>query len=284
MRNIKQILQDIRLEHTLFAMPFAVMGAFIAAGGMPPWKILALLALALFFARSAAMAFNRLADAGFDKTNPRTKNRPLASGNAEKASYALFVAFSSAAFIASCFFINRLALFLSPAALAVVFFYSFTKRFTAFSHVFLGISLSLAPIGAWIAVKGGLDATPLLLGGAVIFWLVGLDIIYSCQDVEHDKGIGLFSIPSRFGVSRALLFAAFAHIVMVCFLVGVFFIPKIGWIYLLGVILTASLLVYEHSLVKPDDLRNVNVAFFNVNGIISVGLMIFTVADRIFTA
>jgi len=281
MRSLGIILHDIRIEHTLFALPFAVMGAFMAAGGMPQVKTLALLVAALFFARSAAMAFNRLTDAKYDSSNPRTKNRPLASGKTAAWTYGAFVAACSAAFLVTCHYINPLAFLLSPVALAVVFFYSYTKRFTSLSHFFLGFALSLAPIGAWVAVTGRLDIAPVALGGAVVFWLVGLDIIYSCQDVEHDANAGLFSIPSRFGVARALLYSAMAHVVMVAFLVSLFFLTRLGWIYLSGVAMTAALLWYEHSLVKPDDLRKVNVAFFNVNGAISVGLMIFTVADRL---
>jgi 4-hydroxybenzoate polyprenyltransferase len=281
MRNLKLILKDIRLEHTLFALPFAVMGAFIAANGVPQTRDLVLIVVAMFFARSSAMAFNRLADAKFDATNPRTKNRPLASGGADRLYYGFFVALSSAAFVATCYFINPLAFICSPFALVVVFFYSFTKRFTSLSHFFLGVALALAPIGAWIAVRGSVSPAPFLLGGAVVFWLVGLDIIYSCQDVDHDKSIGLFSIPSRFGVARALLLSGAAHIVMIAFLVLVYFAAQMGWIYLVGVGLTAALLLYEHNLVKPDDLRRVNAAFFNVNGVISVGLMVFTIADRL---
>jgi 4-hydroxybenzoate polyprenyltransferase len=281
MRNLKLILQDIRIEHTLFALPFAVMGAFIAADGPPKMGVMGLIVVAMFFARSSAMAFNRLTDAGFDSTNPRTKHRPLASGRADAGYYAFFVAFSSAAFVATCYFINPMAFMLSPGALGVVFFYSFTKRFTSLSHFFLGLSLSLAPVGAWIAIRGGVGLVPFLLGGAVLFWLVGLDVIYSCQDVEHDRSAGLFSIPSRFGVARALLFSGIAHVAMVVFLFCVFFAARMGWIYLTGVGLTAALLLYEHRLVRPDDLRRINTAFFNVNGVISVGLMAFTIADRL---
>jgi len=237
----------------------AALAAVAACSGS-----LALLLLALMLARSAAMAFNRLADAKYDQTNPRTQNRPLAAGVAGKGAYALFVLAAALAFVGVCQFINPLAFYLSPLALAVVLFYSFTKRFTAFSHLFLGIALALAPIGAWIAVRGEVDLAPLILGGAVVFWLVGLDIIYSCQDVEHDKNAGLFSIPSRYGVARALSLSAMAHVVMVALLASLFFISDLGLVYLAGVILTAGLLWYEHGLVRPDDLRKVNVAFFNV--------------------
>ncbi len=279
-KDLGFILKDIKVEHTLFAMPFAVMGAFIAAGGMPAPRLLGLILAAMVLARSAAMAFNRLSDARFDSSNPRTQNRPLAAGRARRAAYIVFTVVMSALFAATCRFINPLAFYLSPAALAVVFFYSFTKRFTPYSHLFLGIALALAPVGAWIAVTAAVAAPPLLLGAAVVFWLLGLDIIYSCQDVDHDRALGLFSIPSRFGVARGLRLAAMAHAVMILFLVALWYVAgTLGWIYLAGVVCTAALLWYEHRLVRPDDLRNVNVAFFNVNGMISVGLMVFTLVD-----
>ncbi|MEE8484768.1 MAG: UbiA-like polyprenyltransferase [Nitrospinota bacterium] len=282
MHSLKLILKDIRIEHTLFAMPFAIMSAFLAAGGLPEIKKLALLLIALFFARSAAMAFNRITDAKFDAANPRTKQRPLAAGGINMSRYVLFVCISSAFFIGTCYALNPLAFTLSPAALFIIFFYSFTKRFTLYSHFFLGIALSLAPIGAWVAVKGEFGLASVLLGAAVVFWLVGLDIIYSCQDVEHDKSAGLHSIPSRLGMDSALRLSSLAHAAMIVFLLSVFFIStELGPVYLAGVALTAGLLFYEHSLVKPDDLRKVNTAFFNVNGMISVGLMAFTVADTL---
>ena len=282
MKTLSLILRDIRIEHTLFALPFAVMSAFIAAGGMPEAGTLALIIIALVFARSAAMAFNRLADARFDALNPRTAKRVLASKKAGSISYIVFIVISSAAFCVTTWYINRLAFMLSPAALGTIFLYSYTKRFTAYSHFFLGFALSLAPIGAWVAVKGEITAVPLLLGTAVIFWLVGLDIIYSCQDVDHDKRAGLFSIPSRFGIERALRISYTAHIFMIIFLLlSSVFAAALGTVYIAGVVLTAALLWYEHSLVKPDDLTRVNEAFFNVNGVISVGLMIFTVTDTL---
>lgn len=279
-KSLGLILRDIKVEHTVFAMPFAVMGAILAAGGMPELKVMGLTLAALVCARSAAMAFNRLADARFDATNPRTKNRPLAAGAAGTAAYAAFTAACSAGFVAVCAYINSLALWLSPLALGVVFLYSLTKRFTPYSHLFLGVALALAPIGAWVAVRAEVGVAPLLLGGAVVFWLVGLDIIYSCQDVEHDHAEGLYSIPSRFGVAVALKMSAAAHAAMTLLLVSVWYaLPGLGWVYLLGVALSAALLWYEHSLVSPGDLRRVNTAFFNVNGAISVGLMVFTLID-----
>ena len=273
------ILNDIKIQHTVFAMPFAVMSAFIASSGMPPLGVLGLIVVAMVFARSAAMAFNRLVDAQFDEKNPRTKRRAIPAGMASRGHYIFFIVASSAAFILVCSQINRLSLILSPLALLIVFFYSYTKRFTAYSHFFLGLALSLAPLGAWIAVKEEISAASLVLGGAVVFWLAGLDAIYSLQDVEFDRAHGLNSIPQKFGVRGALILSAMFHSVMVALLFTLLFISPLSWIYGVGAFLTAGLLLYEHSLVRPDDLSKVNIAFFNVNGVISVGLMAFTIAD-----
>lgn len=273
------ILDDIKIQHTVFAMPFAVMSAFIAAGGTPSPGALGLIVVAMVFARSAAMAFNRLVDASYDEKNPRTKGRAIPAGMASRGHYVFFIAASSVAFILVCSQINRLSLILSPVALLIVFFYSYTKRFTAYSHFFLGLALALAPLGAWIAVREEISAAPLVLGGAVVFWLAGLDAIYSLQDVEFDRAHGLNSIPQRFGVRRALALSALFHALMVALLFTLPLISSLSWIYGAGAALTAGLLLYEHSLVRPDDLSKVNVAFFNVNGLISVGLMMFTIAD-----
>lgn len=276
------ILEDIKIQHTLFAMPFAVMSAFIAAHGTPPMGVMGLIVVAMVFARSSAMAFNRFVDASFDGKNPRTKGRALPAGMASRGQYVFFIVAASAGFILACSQINRLSLILSPVALLIVFFYSYTKRFTAYSHFFLGLSLSLAPLGAWVAVREEISPASLVLGAAVVFWLAGLDAIYSLQDVEFDRAHGLNSIPQRFGVRRALILSAVFHAVMVGLLFILPLISPLSWIYGVGVSLTAGLLIYEHWLVRPDDLSKVNVAFFNVNGVISVGLMAFTIADILF--
>jgi len=282
MKRLTLILKDIKIEHTIFAMPFAVMSAFLASGGLPKTKELLLLLLALVFARSGAMAFNRLVDAKFDATNPRTKIRPLASGKAEAKNYIVFLIVVSAGFIFTTYFLNPLAFKLSPIALLIVFFYSLTKRFTSLSHLFLGIALSLAPIGAWIAIRGEVGNEALLLGVAVVFWLVGLDIIYSCQDVEHDKTSNLNSIPSKYGIKRALQLSSISHAVMITTLTALLlYSPNLGVIFMAGVIFTTLFLFYEHKIVRPNDLQKVNVAFFNLNGIISIGLMIFVIADTL---
>ena len=274
------IFSDIKIQHTVFALPFAVMSAFLAAGGMPEIKKLLWIIVCMLGARSAAMAFNRIVDARFDKENPRTRDRALPSGKINVGNYAVFLVASSALFIFSAWMLNSLAFYLSPVALAIVFFYSLTKRFTAFSHFWLGFAISIAPVGAWVAIREEISFTSLLLGAAVVFWLIGFDILYSCMDIEADRINRLHSIPERFGVETALKMALASHAVMVVFLL-VLLEPTVllGWVYLAGVVLVAGLLVYEHSLIKKDDLSKVNMAFFNVNGIISVGLMIFVIVD-----
>jgi len=274
------IFSDIKIQHTVFALPFAVMSAFLAAGGMPEIKKLLWIIVCMLGARSAAMAFNRIVDARFDKENPRTRDRALPSEKINVGNYAVFLVASSALFIFSAWMLNSLAFYLSPVALAIVFFYSLTKRFTAFSHFWLGLAISIAPVGAWVAIREEISFTSLLLGAAVVFWLIGFDILYSCMDIEADRINRLHSIPERFGVETALKMALASHAVMVVFLL-VLLEPTVllGWVYLAGVVLVAGLLVYEHSLIKKDDLSKVNMAFFNVNGIISVGLMIFVIVD-----
>ncbi|MBI3583437.1 MAG: UbiA family prenyltransferase [Nitrospinae bacterium] len=282
LKKIKILLEDIKIQHTVFALPFALMSAFIASDGVPPLDKLLWILLAMVGARSAAMSFNRIADVDYDRENPRTKERALPKGKIKKSHYLIFLLISIAIFIFSCFMLNRLALILSPAALLIVFFYSYTKRFTIFSHFFLGLSLSLAPIGAWVAIREEISIVSIVLGLAVIFWLAGLDIIYSCQDVEFDKSHGLFSFPVKLGIERALRLSALFHVIMTLFLFSLFFIGNLGLLYVGGIILIAGLLYYEHSIVKPDDLTKVNVAFFNVNGIISIGLMLMTILDIIY--
>ena len=274
------IFSDIKIQHTVFALPFAVMSAFLSAGGLPETEKLLWIIICMVGARSAAMAFNRIVDARFDKENPRTQDRALPSGKINAGNYAVFLIASSALFVFAAWMLNSLAFYLSPVALAIVFFYSLTKRFTAFSHFWLGLAISIAPVGAWVAIREEISFTSLLLGAAVIFWLIGFDILYACMDIEADRANRLHSIPERFGIETALKMAFASHAVMVVFLL-VLLEPTVllGWVYLAGVALVAGLLVYEHSLIKKDDLSKVNMAFFNVNGIISIGLMAFVIVD-----
>ena len=274
------IFSDIKIQHTVFALPFAVMSAFLAAEGFPETEKLVWIIVCMVGARSAAMAFNRIVDARFDKENPRTRDRALPSGKINVGNYAVFLVASSALFIFSAWMLNSLAFYLSPVALVIVFFYSLTKRFTAFSHFWLGLAISIAPVGAWVAIREEISFTSLLLGAAVICWLIGFDILYACLDIEADRANRLHSIPERFGIETALKMAFASHAVMVVFLL-VLLEPTVllGWVYLAGVALVAGLLAYEHSLIKKDDLSKVNMAFFNVNGIISIGLMAFVIVD-----
>ena len=276
------ILSDIKIEHTVFALPFALMSAFLAAGGLPEMKKLVWILVCMVGARSAAMAFNRIVDARYDAMNPRTCERAIPSGQVSVSSYWAFLILSSVLFVFSAWMLNKLAFYLSPVALIIVFFYSLTKRFTAFSHFWLGLAISIAPVGAWVAIREEISFISLLLGGAVIFWLIGFDILYSCMDVEADRANRLHSIPERSGVERALKLALASHVLMMLFLL-LLLEPSVllGPLYLAGVLLAACLLVYEHSLVKKDDLSKVNMAFFNVNGIISIGLMLFVIIDCI---
>jgi 4-hydroxybenzoate polyprenyltransferase len=274
------IFSDIKIQHTVFALPFAVMSAFLAAGGMPDAEQLIWIVVCMVGARSAAMAFNRIVDARFDAKNPRTRERALPLGQVGIRSYWAFLIGSSILFVFSAWMLNPLAFYLSSVALVIVFFYSLTKRFTAFSHFWLGLAISIAPVGAWVAIREEISFVSLLLGAAVIFWLIGFDILYSCMDVDADRVNRLHSIPQRFGVEVALKVAWVSHAVMVVFLLILLeSMVLLGPVYLAGVLLVAGLLIYEHSLVKKDDLSNVNMAFFNVNGIISIGLMVFVIVD-----
>ncbi|MBT5470997.1 MAG: UbiA family prenyltransferase [Nitrospina sp.] len=278
--KLSAIFADIKIQHTVFALPFAVMSAFIAAEGMPELEKLLWILVCMVGARSAAMAFNRIMDARFDMRNPRTQGRAIPSGQVDVKSYWLFLIVSSAIFIFAAGMLNLLALYLSPVALVIVFFYSLTKRFTAYSHFWLGLAISIAPIGAWVAIREEISFVSLLLGAAVVFWLVGFDILYSCMDVNFDRDSGLKSIPQKFGVENALRISFASHGLMILFLLILLqSVSDLGILYFAGVVIVGGLLIYEHSLVRPDDLSKINVAFFNMNGIISIGLMVFVVAD-----
>ena len=278
-KNVKIIFTDIKIAHTVFALPFAVMSAFLASEGMPDIGKLMWILIAMFTARNSAMAFNRIVDVKIDKLNPRTKDRALPARKSTAKQYWVFLILSSLVFLFSAFMLNSLAFALSPVALVIVFGYSFAKRFTSLSHLWLGVAISIAPVGAWVAVREEISIESLVLGAAVVFWLVGFDIIYSCMDVDSDKDNNLHSVPQKFGVRTALRLAFSSHCMMIIFLTSLLFIPTLGWVYFFGVTLTAGLLFYEHSLVRVDDLSHVNVAFFNINGIISILLMSFVIVD-----
>lgn len=280
--HARRLLELIRFSHTVFALPFALLAAALAWRDEPfRWQDLVGILLCMVFARSAAMAFNRLADRSIDARNPRTATRHLPAGLLRAGSVWAFTAVCSAAFVASTLLFqyrtppNPWPLYLSGPVLLFVLGYSFTKRFTALAHFWLGASLMLAPVAAWIAVKGLTDmAVPLLLGAAVMFWVAGFDILYACQDAAFDKEQGLHSVPAWLGVTASLRVAAGCHTAMFGLLVGLYFAsPHLGSVFLGGLGLIGGLLVYEHSLVRADDLTRVNRAFFHVNGVISVGLL-----------
>lgn len=281
--SLKTTLEMIKIEHTLFAMPFALTGAVLAAGGMPTLTELAWISLAMVGARSAAMAFNRLADRHIDAANPRTAMRAIPAGQLSTQFVAIFVAVSSLIFFVAAAMLNRLTLVLSPVALGSVLFYSYTKRFTSFSHLVLGWCLGIAPTGAWIAVRGSIDSSvPLLLSLVVMLWTAGFDILYACQDYEFDRGAGLFSIPRRLGIARALLVARLLHATMFLILVAVFSLAGLHWPGLAGVLVTGCLLVYQHKIVKAVDLSRLNAAFFTTNAFISIILFVAVAADIFF--
>ncbi len=288
--HVVHLLELIRFSHTLFAMPFALLSAIMAwtvnALSVPPvtwrWHELLGIVLAILCARTAAMAFNRLADREYDAENPRTKMRHLPAGLLSAPAVALFAALAATGFVAATllFLPNRLPLYLSLPVLAFLLAYSYTKRFTALAHFWLGAALMLAPIAAWIAIRGELDWAPVVLGSAVLLWVGGFDIIYACQDVEYDRQRGLHSVPARLGVVGALRVAALCHVgtVLLLLVLPVAF-PYFGGIYWAGCTAVALLLIYEHWLVRPDDLSRVNAAFFHVNWIISVGLLLVGTCD-----
>jgi 4-hydroxybenzoate polyprenyltransferase len=283
--RVRDYFELVRFSHTLFALPFAILGAVLAVcapdGRLPRLRDWAGILLCMAAARSAAMAFNRLADRHYDARNPRTAGRHLPAGKLSARAVALFTIASSAAFIASTllFLPNRWPIVLSIPVLIWLLGYSYTKRFTRLAHFWLGLSLSLAPIAAWIALRGDLGWPPVLLALAVLLWVAGFDIIYACQDVEFDRENGLRSIPGAIGIRGALRIAAACHALMIVPLVALGLVYPLGTIYFLGVVAVAVLLVYEHALVRPDDLTRVNVAFFQVNIVISVGLLTIAVLD-----
>jgi 4-hydroxybenzoate polyprenyltransferase len=271
----------VKLSHSVFALPFALASAALAAGEGTRWRDLGWIVVAMVGARSAAMGFNRLADHEIDARNPRTAGRELPRGVLRRAEVWAFVALSAAALVLAAAMLSPLCLMLSPVALAIVFGYSYTKRFTALSHLFLGLGLAVAPVGAWLAIRGELAPAPVVLGLAVLCWVAGFDTIYACQDVAFDREAGLHSLPARLGLPRALQVARALHVVAVMLLALVYRLAPLHPIYLAGVAGVAALLVYEHSLVSADDLSRVDAAFFAVNGWISLGYLGATVTARI---
>ena len=269
----------IKWEHSVFALPFALCGAMLASNGRPTVHQLVWIIVAMVAARSAAMAFNRLADASIDAVNPRTMTRALPAGTLTARFVATFVVVSCAVFVFAAAQLNRLAFALSPIALAVLLLYSYTKRFTRWSHLVLGFALGMAPAAAWIAVRGSFDPRILLLTAAVTFWVGGFDVLYSCQDYEFDRKAGLYSIPRYWGIGKSLWIARVFHLLMLLLLICLVSVFGLGKIAMAGVAVVALLLGYEHSLVSSRDLSRLNAAFFTMNGVISVLFFIFIAGD-----
>ena len=275
LRNVRTTLEMIKIEHTLFALPFAFLGAVLAANGLPSARQLVWITAAMVGARSTAMAFNRIADREYDARNPRTSNRALPAGLLSVGFVWAFTLVSAALFLVAAAMLNRLTLWLAPVALASIVLYSFSKRWTLLSHLLLGWCLSIAPTGAWIAVRGALDSpVPLLLSLVVMLWTAGFDVLYACQDYEFDVQAGLHSIPKQFGIARALLIARGLHIAAFAALVALYWITHLGIFALMGVVATAALLFYQHRLVRSDDLSKLNAAFFTTNAFVSLILFV----------
>jgi 4-hydroxybenzoate polyprenyltransferase len=279
LRSTRVTLEMIKWEHSIFALPFALTGAMLAANGWPTLRALVLIVLCMVAARSAAMAFNRLVDAKLDAANPRTAMRALPAGQLSAGFVLAFTIMASCVFLLGAALLNRLTLECAPFALAVVLAYSYMKRVTRWSHLVLGLALGIAPAAAWIAVRGTFAPRAALLTAIVILWVGGFDVLYACQDFEHDRKVGLFSVPATFGLGRAFWIARAMHLAMVALLFVMLHVFGLGLIALLGMCLVVALLAYEHSIISPRDLSRMNAAFFTLNGIISVVFFVSVAAD-----
>ena len=271
--KLKITLQMIKFEHTVFALPFALIATLLAARGLPSAAQAFWIVTAMVSARSAAMTFNRLVDLEYDRQNPRTRRRALPAGTLSGGFAAGFTIVMSGLFVLSAGMLNRLCLYLAVPVLAVLFFYSYSKRFTALSHLILGFAIGLAPLGAWLAVRGEFDLAPALLGAAVMLWIAGFDIIYACQDAEFDRKARLFSLPASWGLPAALRVSSLLHIATVGILLATARLSDAGAIAYAGIAVTAAILWWEHHIIGPDDLSRVDMAFFNLNGYVSLLLL-----------
>lgn len=279
LRSTRITLEMIKWEHSIFALPFALTGAVLAANGWPPLRVLGWIIVCMVGARSAALAFNRLVDAKLDAANPRTASRALPAGLVSGSFVVAFTIIASAIFLLGAAMLNRLTLELAPFALFVVLVYSYMKRVTSWSHLVLGLALGIAPAAAWIAVRGRMDPRAALLTGIVVLWVGGFDVLYACQDFEHDRRAGLHSIPQAFGLNGAFWIARAMHLGMVVLLFIMLHAFGLGYIALAGILLCVALLAYEHAIVAPHDLRRMNAAFFTLNGVISVVFFLSVAAD-----
>lgn len=273
------VLELTKFSHTIFSMPFMVMSVFLAEKGMPSLRQFVIIIIALVSARSCAMAFNRLIDVKYDIDNPRTAYRAALQQKIGRYNVWFFMIGCAVIFVLSAYALNWLSLILSPAALGIILGYSYTKRFTSLSHLVLGAALAIAPIAAWIGINGEFSAPPFIIALAVMLWVTGFDIIYSCQDVEYDKSAGLYSLPKKLGIKNALRFSLVSHILAILTLLSLMYFADLHVIYFIGVCIVAGLLFYEHSLVKPNDLSKVNTAFFTVNGLVSIVFMGISLVD-----
>ncbi len=279
LQKLRTYLEMIRFSHTVFALPFALMGAVLAAGGIPAGRALSWILVAMVGARSGAMGMNRIADRHLDAMNPRTRRRAIPQGRIAAGEALAFVLVSFGIFLLAAWMLNPLCFTLAPGAIVVLAGYSYTKRFTVLSHVILGLSLGLAPLGAWIAVTGAIALAPLVLGAAVLFWVAGFDVVYALLDVEFDRQTGLFSLPARFGEQRGLAVARLFHGLTVLCLGLLIPLLDLGRVYAAGLVLAAGLLVYQHILLRRHGLTKVEVACFNVNAILSLGMLACTLGD-----
>ncbi|WP_134687410.1 UbiA-like polyprenyltransferase [Brevibacillus migulae] len=283
--KLKIILEMIKFEHSIFALPFAFIGAvlgnIIVEHSWPTWSEIFYVTLAMVGARSAAMSLNRLIDRYIDAKNPRTATRAIPAGLINITEVIVFIVISFALMFFAAFQLNSLAVKLLPLAVFVLILYSYTKRFTWACHFVLGIAIGFGPLGGWVATTGQIDATALLLFVSVVFWTAGFDIVYACQDADFDREEGLFSLPSRFGIANALLVARSCHVITIAGLFLLYLQASLSIWFLVGVIISALILIYEHSLVKPTDLSKLNVAFFNMNGILSCVMFVFTMIDLV---
>jgi 4-hydroxybenzoate polyprenyltransferase len=282
LRNTRVTLEMIKWEHSIFALPFALTGAVLAAGGWPRLPVLGWILVCMVSARSAAMAFNRLVDAKIDAANPRTAMRAIPAGQLSAGFVGAFTVVASVIFLASAAMLNRLTLELAPIALVVVLSYSYMKRVTRWSHLVLGLALGIAPSAAWIAVRGTYDVRMLLLTGIVILWVGGFDVLYACQDFDYDRRVGLFSVPAKFGLEGAFWIARVMHLGVIALIFTLLHVFGLGVIALLGMCIVTALLAYEHSIIKPTDLSRMNAAFFTLNGIISVVFFLAVAGDVFF--
>lgn len=279
MKSFFTFLKMIKLEHSLFALPFAFVGMFLAANGMPSWNVILWVVVAMVGARSAAMGLNRYADAEIDARNPRTASREIPAGNISKTATIFYIILSLAVYFLAAVMLNKLTAILSPIPILIFILYAYAKRFTNFCHIILGIALGLAPVCAWIAVTGTVNLPPFILGGAIILWVAGFDILYAIQDIEYDRKEGLHSIPAVFGVSGSLIISRLLHFAAFFLFILLMAFTNLGYIYLAGVLISGALMAYEHSLVSKDDLSKLNMAFFNMNAYISITIMIFSIID-----